>query len=88
MLTEKQLKYQNKVKLIAFIIMVSGLLLVLLWSIKRKDEAKEKSWHEQDAAHVQHDPSCCGCDRYDDNCDHSSQQESRAEDRGSADGCC
>lgn len=38
MLTEKQLKYQNKVKLIAFIIMVSGLLLVLLWSIKRKDE--------------------------------------------------
>ena len=37
MLNEKQLKYQNKVKLISFIILVVGLLLVLFWSIKNKE---------------------------------------------------
>jgi len=37
MLNEKQLKYQNKVKLISFIILVVGLLLVLYWSIKNKE---------------------------------------------------
>ena len=40
-MTEEQLKYQNKVKLIACIFLIAGLLLVLLWSIK-KNEAPKK----------------------------------------------
>ena len=36
-MTEKQLKYQNKVKLISFIIMTAGLLLVLLWSFQKNN---------------------------------------------------
>ena len=34
-MTEKQLKYMNKVKAISFCILVAGLLLVLLWSIMK-----------------------------------------------------
>ena len=37
-MSEKQLKYQNKVKIISFIFMVAGLLLVLLWSIKKNEQ--------------------------------------------------
>ena len=36
-MTESQLKYMNKVKLISFIILVAGLLLVLVWSIMKNN---------------------------------------------------
>ena len=39
-MTESQLKYMNKVKLISFILLVIGLLLVLLWSIMKNKVAK------------------------------------------------
>ena len=39
-MTESQLKYMNKVKLISFCILVAGLILVLVWSIMKNKVAK------------------------------------------------
>ena len=40
-MTEKQLKYMNKVKAISFGILVAGLLLVLLWSIMKNKKTNK-----------------------------------------------
>ena len=42
-MTEAQLKYMNKVKLITFCILVAGLLLVLVWSIMKNKVAQTPS---------------------------------------------
>ena len=41
-MTEKQLKYMNKIKTISFFILVAGLILVLVWSIMNKNASKPK----------------------------------------------
>ena len=41
-MTEKQLKYMNKIKAISFFILVAGLILVLVWSIMNKNASKPK----------------------------------------------
>ena len=46
-MTEKQLKYMNKVKAISFFILVAGLVLVLVWSIMNKNASKPKHTEEQ-----------------------------------------
>ena len=41
-MTEKQLKYMNKIKDISFFILVAGLIIVLVWSIMNKNASKPK----------------------------------------------
>ena len=68
-MTESQLKYMNKVKLISFCILVAGLLLVLAWSIlknkvaetPKQDEVKTKTLainYEQEGTKKKYDYTC------------------------------
>ena len=49
-MTESQLKYMNKVKLISFIILTAGLLLVLVWSIMKNKTVEEPVEEEKTLA--------------------------------------